>query len=121
MTLILRDDSEIWFADVLENYAEEARQRALSLLNEARLTDKGCLVTDTSAPRKVRFHGRQLAAYRFIHCVLSGTAAGFAEVVRHRCHNRLCINPDHLQIGSRADNKHDDWAFKANGVDHRML
>lgn len=43
------------------------------------------------------------------------------NVIRHRCHNRLCINPDHLTIGSRADNKRDDWEFLANGVDFNLL
>jgi len=43
------------------------------------------------------------------------------EVVRHRCHNRLCINPEHLEEGSMADNKRDDWDHWANGTDHRLL
>lgn len=29
------------------------------------------------------------------------------EVVRHKCHNRKCCNPDHLEKGSRKDNYHD--------------
>ena len=45
----------------------------------------------------------------------------FEDVVRHRCHNGLCINPDHLEAGSRADNKRDDWEFAAYGVDFAML
>jgi len=28
-------------------------------------------------------------------------------LVRHRCHNRRCINPDHLQIGTSQDNVND--------------
>ncbi len=43
------------------------------------------------------------------------------QVIRHRCHNRLCINPAHLEIGSRADNKRDDWDYEANGVDFDLL
>lgn len=31
----------------------------------------------------------------------------FGEVVRHSCDNRLCINPDHLMVGSFADNIED--------------
>lgn len=31
-------------------------------------------------------------------------------VVRHRCHNRLCCNPAHLELGSQADNVADMWA-----------
>jgi hypothetical protein len=69
----------------------------------------------------VRFKGRQLSAYRLVYCVLSRTPAGQDEVVRHRCHNRRCVNPEHLVLGSRADNKHDDWDHWANGVDPWLL
>lgn len=121
MELTLRDASEDWLENVLENHLEEARKRALSLLAEARETETGCMVTDTKAIRKVRFHGNQTAAYRFVYCVLTETTAGYAQVVRHLCHNRQCINPDHLTIGSRADNKRDDWERMANGVDFDQL
>jgi len=43
------------------------------------------------------------------------------QVVRHRCHDRLRINPEHLQIGTQADNKRDDWEFAAGGVDFDLL
>lgn len=31
-------------------------------------------------------------------------------VVRHKCANRLCCNPAHLEIGTQADNVKDMWA-----------
>lgn len=43
------------------------------------------------------------------------------RVVRHRCHNRLCINPEHLALGTQADNKRDDWENWAGGVDFDLL
>ena len=43
------------------------------------------------------------------------------EVVRHLCHNRKCINPDHMTHGSRLDNKMDDWEYWANGLDRDFL
>lgn len=115
------DDSQVRWADIHTNHKEEARQRALSLIAAGTTTDTGCIVTGTSARRKVRFNGHQYAAYRFIYCVLNEVAPSFEEVIRHRCHNGYCINPAHLDIGSRADNKRDDWAFWANGVDFDYL
>ncbi|MCP5075922.1 MAG: hypothetical protein GY947_21850 [Rhodobacteraceae bacterium] len=53
--------------------------------------------------------------------LVSGFAARSEEVVRHRCHNRLCINPDHLTIGSKAENRQDDWDHWANGLDPTLL
>ncbi|WP_135505212.1 HNH endonuclease [Roseovarius aestuariivivens] len=115
------DDSEARLRTILENHLEEARQRAFSLIREAREDENGCLVTDTAKPRKVRFRGHQWEAYRFIHCVLNEVAASRDHVVRHRCHERTCINPAHLEIGSQADNKRDDWANWAYGVDPDYL
>ena len=75
----------------------------------------------TASPRKVRFQGHQLPAYRFVYCVLNRAVIGANEVIRHRCHNRTCVNPEHLLPGSRADNKRDDWDYWANGVDYGLL
>ena len=111
---------ERW-ADIHEHHQEEARSRALSLIAAGVMTDTGCIVTNTTAIRKVRFKGQQYAAYRFIYCALNDVTPSFAEVIRHRCHNRQCINPAHLEIGSRADNKRDDWEYWANGVDFDFL
>ncbi|WP_423227770.1 HNH endonuclease [Shimia aestuarii] len=42
-------------------------------------------------------------------------------MVRHRCHNKCCVRPEHLIEGSAADNKRDDWDYWANGVDFDLL
>ena len=95
--------------------------RVSTFLETGTATDTGCLVRDTVGPAKVRFGGRQMEGYRFVLCVLEGVAVGHDTVVRHRCHNRRCFNPDHLQFGTQADNKRDDWEFAANGVDFDLL
>ena len=115
------DPSQLRWTDIHANHKEEARDRAFSLIAEGTRTDTGCIVTPTTAIRKVRFPGEQYAAYRFVYSVLNEATPSFEDVIRHRCHNRRCINPDHLDIGSRADNKRDDWDYWANGVDYNYL
>ncbi|MFK7752598.1 MAG: HNH endonuclease [Sedimentitalea sp.] len=41
--------------------------------------------------------------------------------MRHRCDNRRCVNPDHMELGDRAQNHWDDEEFRANGVDPQRL
>ncbi|RYH08576.1 HNH endonuclease [Tropicimonas sp. IMCC6043] len=117
----LRDDGRAWFEDVLQNNYEEALARANSLLDEATVDENGCYVTQTVGPQKFRFLGRQERVYRFIFCLFNHYAANSAEVIRHRCNNRRCINPDHMQLGDRRENHWDDVGFRANGVDYGLL
>lgn len=115
------DESQQWFEHIIANHLQEARSRAFSLVNQGVVTETGCIETPTLGARKVRFMGRQMPAYRFVHCILNRVVAGYDDVVRHRCDNRLCINPDHLEIGSRGENLQDERDFSANGVDFRLL
>ena len=120
-TIVLRTDSEKWYQWILENKLEEARRRALSLLDEAQTNENECRVTGTRSPRKVRFEGGQDRAYRFVFYVLNQQVPYEEEVIRHLCHNPLCINPEHLTTGERGDNRHDDQLREAYGVDYDWL
>jgi hypothetical protein len=53
--------------------------------------------------------------------LIEGVSVPNAIVVRHSCHNRLCINPEHLQFETQADNKRDDVARYPNGIDFDYL
>ena len=120
-TIILSTPAEEWYRSLLENNYEEARQRALSLLDEATEDAHGCQVTNTKGPRKVRYRGGQDRAYRFVYYVLNKRVPYEEEVIRHACHNPLCINPDHLRPGRRGDNLEDDRMRHAYGIDYDWL
>lgn len=38
----------------------------------------------------------------------------------HKCDNKLCVNPDHLYIGTRSDNANDAFA-RGRKIPHRLL
>ena len=115
------DESQQWFEEVFAKHLEEARSRALALVEAGERTETGCIETPTLGARRVRFKGRQLPAYRFVFCILNEVVAGYDDVVRHRCDNRRCVNPAHLGLGSRGENLQDERDFSANGVDYRLL
>lgn len=50
-------------------------------------------------------HGAHRIAYCNAHGVTLVSIKGL--VVRHRCDNRLCINPRHLELGTQQDNMDD--------------
>jgi hypothetical protein len=118
---VYRDDSELWSEDVLENHYEEALERVAKVHQRSRTDANGCWVLPTLKRPKTRFLSRQVASARFVYCVTNRAVLREDVVIRHRCHNELCVNPSHLIEGSAADNKLDDWDNWANGVDYDLL
>lgn len=52
--------------------------------------------------------GRKWNAHRLSWVVHNGDVPD-GSVIRHKCDNRKCVNPEHLDIGTQADNVRDMW------------
>ncbi|MDO6800804.1 hypothetical protein, partial [Shimia thalassica] len=67
---VLMDHSQAWYTDIIANHYEEAQKVVKVLLDSTQTDANGCMVTPTAEPRKVRFHGQQDRAYRFVYCIV---------------------------------------------------
>ena len=74
------------------------------------VNENGCHIC-TSHRRKngytqILINGKRIYLHRFIYEKKFGPIKGF-NVIRHRCDNPFCINPDHLIEGTQTDNVKD--------------
>jgi hypothetical protein len=72
--------------------------------------DTGCWEWDKVHPTNVYggivFGGKQLSAHRASWIFHKGLEKE-TDCVLHRCDNRRCVNPDHLYVGDRKQNRKD--------------
>jgi hypothetical protein len=55
---------------------------------------------------RLRLEGKMQRAHRLMYQIKHGPIAD-GQVVRHSCDTPSCINPNHLSLGTQADNVHD--------------
>lgn len=56
-----------------------------------------------------QWNGRMIGIHRKVYCMANGVEPDsiIGLDVRHKCDNPRCINPDHLELGSRTENMQD--------------
>jgi len=52
-------------------------------------------------------YGERLYAHRISWCIHHGKPVPEGMQILHKCHNKLCVNPDHLYVGTHDDNMAD--------------
>ena len=67
-----------------------------------------CLIAQGSVSNcgyvKVKWHGKTLSAHRLILEEELGRKLSRWEFANHKCHNRRCVNVEHLYLGNPASN-----------------
>lgn len=62
------------------------------------------IVSDpTTGYMKFSYRGARTYVHRIAYMICKGEVLGH-QVVRHTCDNMVCCNPDHLLLGTQADN-----------------
>lgn len=92
--------------------AGEPRKKKLDFM----VTEKGCFECTSHIAHRVNksgqkasqiyYRGRNWLLYRVIYTEMYGEIPE-GHVVRHKCDNSMCINPEHLEIGTQSDNMQD--------------
>lgn len=70
-------------------------------------TDDGCLLGPQKSYNIIRYDGGfQIAAHRAVYMVKTGPIPE-GLVIRHKCDQPRCVEPEHLLVGTYADNERD--------------
>ena len=63
---------------------------------------------------QLAWDGTQYKAHRLSWIIFNGLIPR-GLIVRHMCHNKACVNPNHLRLGTYADNAIDSIEIGAHG------
>jgi len=79
------------------------------LLNKRYINENNCWVFTGSLEDgygRISYNGRLFRAHQLSYLFFVGQIPG-GRIIRHKCDNRACFNPDHLDTGTNRDNIND--------------
>lgn len=86
---------------------EYTRREMLRFLSKIKTLNNGCWEWTSTINRKgygvLSVHGKPVAAYRVSYMLFRGEIPP-AMQIDHICHNRACVNPNHLRLATTTQN-----------------
>jgi hypothetical protein len=67
------------------------------------------------------YAGRRHLAYRVVYELYHGVELTSEQLIRHKCDNKMCCNPMHLEVGSHAENMKDMRERQRHGLPHHTV
>lgn len=61
------------------------------------------------------YDGKRWLSYRLMYTLVNGPIPD-GMVVRHKCDNSMCCNPEHLELGDQSDNENDKYNSDRAGI-----
>ena len=62
--------------------------------------------TKSTGYGKIMINKKTVSAHRFSYMLYNGSIPD-GMIVRHLCHNKACVNPQHLEVGTHKENTQD--------------
>lgn len=110
-------DANTWWGTTLDEHHVELDQRIQKCLAEAIMTPEGCIeLGSKDNPARVQWRGRRMRVYQLIAWGTAKQVPHPKSVIRHLCNNGACINPEHLAIGTQAQNLFDQRQKRAQDI-----